>query len=442
MSTYGQEQPAATIPSTLPEIRTHVPLPHRAGVMRKLLAFAGPGFLIAVGYMDPGNWATDLAAGSRYNYSLLYVIVLSNLLAILLQSLSIKLGVVSGLDLAQACRERFGRGTAFGLWVLAEVAITACDLAEVIGSAIALQLLFHIPLLIGVVITGFDVLLLLLLENRGFRYIEAIVVTLTATIGLCFGLEILFSKPEFGLALKSMFVPDPVILQDPLMLYIAIGILGATVMPHNLYLHSAIVQTRDYARTPEGRREALRYCNIDSAVALTVALFVNAAILVVAAATFYRAGHHQVAEIQDAYKLMSGLLGVNAASGVFALALLASGQNSTLTGTLAGQIVMEGFLRMRAKPWVRRLITRLVALVPAVVVTAIAGERGTAQLLIFSQVVLSMQLSFAVFPLVMFTSDRKLMGEFVNPPWIKALSWATALLIAGLNIWLLAKTLL
>ena len=300
----------------------------------------------------------------------------------------------------------------------------------------------YILVLIGVVITGFDVLLLLLLENRGFRYIEAIVVTLTATIGLCFGLEILFSKPEFGLALKSMFVPDPVILQDPLMLYIAIGILGATVMPHNLYLHSAIVQTRDYARTPEGRREALRYCNIDSAVALTVALFVNAAILVVAAATFYRAGHHQVAEIQDAYKLMSGLLGVNAASGVFALALLASGQNSTLTGTLAGQIVMEGFLRMRAKPWVRRLITRLVALVPAVVVTAIAGERGTAQLLIFSQVVLSMQLSFAVFPLVMFTSDRKLMGEFVNPPWIKALSWATALLIAGLNIWLLAKTLL
>jgi len=433
-------QPETTSP-TLPEVRSRIPLPVNGGVMRKLLAFAGPGFLIAVGYMDPGNWATDLAAGSRYNYTLLYVIVLSNLMAILLQSLSIKLGVVSGRDLAQACRERFGPKTAFVLWLLAEVAIAACDLAEVIGSAIALELLFHIPLVVGVVITGFDVILLLLLENRGFRYIEAIVVTLTATIGVCFGMEVLFSKPQFGLALKAMFIPDPAILHDPLMLYIAIGILGATVMPHNLYLHSAIVQTRDYARTPEGRREALRYCNIDSAVALTIALFVNAAILIVAAAVFYRAGKHEVAEIQDAYKLMSGLLGVTWASGIFAVALLASGQNSTLTGTLAGQIVMEGFIHLRVKPWLRRLITRLLAIVPAVAVTAFAGESGTARLLILSQVVLSMQLSFAVVPLVMFTSDRKLMGEFVNPPWLKALSWSTAALIAGLNLWLLVQML-
>jgi len=423
----------------LPEVRTRIPIPAGPSVLRKLLTFAGPGFLIAVGYMDPGNWATDLAAGSRYNYSLLWVIFLSNLMAILLQSLSLKLGVVTGRDLAQACRERYGRRASFVLWILAEVAIAACDLAEVIGSAIALQLLFHIPLVIGVVITGFDVLLLLLLENRGFRYIEAIVITLTATISICFGLEMLFSRPEWALAMHGMFVPDGVILHDPMMLYIAIGILGATVMPHNLYLHSSIVQTRDFARTPEGRREALRYCNIDSAVALTIALLVNAAILIVSAATFYRAGRHDVAEIQDAYKLMSPLLGVTAASGIFALALLASGQNSTLTGTLAGQIVMEGFLKMRARPWLRRLITRLVAIVPAVIVTVVAGESGTARLLIFSQVVLSMQLSFAVVPLVMFTGDRKLMGEFVNPAWLKSLAWLTAVAIALLNLWLLVQ---
>ncbi len=429
-------------PSTpLPEVHTRIPLPAGPGVLRKLLTFAGPGFLIAVGYMDPGNWATDLAAGSRYNYSLLWVIFLSNLMAILLQSLSLKLGVVTGRDLAQACRERYGPRTSFVLWVLAEVAIAACDLAEVIGSAIALQLLFHIPLVIGVVITGFDVLLLLLLENRGFRYIEAIVITLTTTISICFGLEMMFSRPEWALAMHGMFVPDGAILHDPMMLYIAIGILGATVMPHNLYLHSSIVQTRDFARTPEGRREALRYCNIDSAVALTIALLVNAAILIVSAATFYRAGRHDVAEIQDAYKLMSPLLGVTAASGIFALALLASGQNSTLTGTLAGQIVMEGFLKLRARPWLRRLITRLVAIVPAVIVTVVAGESGTARLLIFSQVVLSMQLSFAVVPLVMFTSDRRLMGEFVNPRWLKALAWLTAVAIAVLNLWLLVQML-
>jgi len=389
--------------------------------------------------MDPGNWATDIAAGSRYNYSLLFVITLSNLLAILLQSLSIKLGVVSGRDLAQACRDHFSRPVAWGLWILAEVAIAACDLAEVIGSAIALQLLFHLPLVIGVGVTGFDVILLLLLENKGFRYIEGIVITLTATIAICFGLEILFSRPEYGLALRSLFVPDSGIVTNPGMLYIAVGILGATVMPHNLYLHSAVVQTRDFERTPEGRREALRYCNIDSAVALTIALFINAAILMVAAATFYRAGQFEVAEIQDAYKLISPLLGVTGASALFAIALLASGQNSTLTGTLAGQIVMEGFVQIRLRPWLRRLITRLLAILPAVVVTAMYGEHGTARLLIFSQVVLSMQLSFAVVPLVMFTSDRRKMGEFVNGPLLKTLSWAAALLIAALNFWLLVQ---
>ena len=424
---------------SLPEIHSSLPVPRTPGFLRKLMAFAGPGFLVAVGYMDPGNWATDIAAGSRYNYSLLFVITLSNLLAILLQSLSIKLGVVSGRDLAQACRDHFPRPISWGLWILAEVAIAACDLAEVIGSAIALQLLFHLPLVIGVGVTGFDVILLLLLENKGFRYIEAIVITLTATIAICFGLEILFSRPEYGLALRNLLVPDPGIITNPSMLYIAVGILGATVMPHNLYLHSAVVQTRDFERTPEGRREALRYCNIDSAVALTIALFINAAILMVAAAVFYRAGRYEIAEIQDAYQLISPLLGVTGASALFAIALLASGQNSTLTGTLAGQIIMEGFVQIRLRPWLRRLITRLMAIVPAVIVTAIYGEHGTARLLIFSQVVLSMQLSFAVVPLVMFTSDRRKMGEFVNGPLLKTLAWTSAVLIAGLNVWLLVQ---
>jgi manganese transport protein len=390
--------------------------------------------------MDPGNWATDLAAGSRYNYRLLFVIMLSNLLAILLQSLCIKLGVVTGRDLAQACRDHFSKPVSIGLWILAEIGIAACDLAEVIGSAIALQLLFHIPLIWGVCITALDVLLILFLENKGFRYIEAIVVTLVATIGLCFSLEIFFSRPELAGIFSSLFIPSREILHDREMLYIAIGILGATVMPHNLYLHSAVVQTRDFDRTPEGKREAIKYCNIDSAVALTFALLVNAAILIVSAATFYRSGNHQVAEIGDAYKLLSPLLGVTGASTIFALALLASGQNSTLTGTLAGQIIMEGFLNLRVKPWLRRLITRLIAIIPTVIVTAYWGESGTAQLIIFSQVILSFQLSFAVFPLVMFTSSKLKMGEFVNPVWIKGLAWTAAVLIASLNAWLLVQT--
>jgi manganese transport protein len=428
----------ANLPS-LPEIHSSLPIPRESGFTRKLMAFAGPGFLVAVGYMDPGNWATDLAAGSRYNYKLLSVILLSNLIAILLQSLCIKLGIATGRDLAQACRDHFSRPVSIGLWVLAEIAIAACDLAEVIGSAIALNLLFHIRLDVGVVITVADVLLILLLENRGFRYIEAIVLTLSATIGICFGLEVLFSRPEWGAVFHYFFVPRAEILTDPGMLYIAIGILGATVMPHNLYLHSAVVQTRDFERTPEGRREAIKFCNIDSAVALTFALFVNAAILVVAASVFYRAGRFDVAEIQDAFKLISPLVGVKAAAAIFALALLASGQNSTLTGTLAGQIVMEGFLGLRLRPWLRRLVTRGVAIIPAVIVTSLMGQSGTAKLLILSQVILSMQLSFAVFPLVMFTSDRQKMGEFVNPTWIKVLSWTAAVVIATLNMWLLVQ---
>jgi manganese transport protein len=424
---------------SLPEIHSSLPIPRSPGFTRKLMAFAGPGFLVAVGYMDPGNWATDLAAGSRYNYKLLSVILLSNLIAILLQSLCIKLGIATGRDLAQACRDHFSRPVSIALWVLAEIAIAACDLAEVIGSAIALNLLFHIRLDVGVVITVADVLLILLLENRGFRYIEAIVLTLSATIGICFGLEILFSRPEWGSVFHYLFVPRAEILTDPGMLYIAIGILGATVMPHNLYLHSAVVQTRAFERTPEGRREAIKFCNIDSAVALTFALFVNAAILVVAASVFYRAGRFDVAEIQDAFKLISPLVGVKAAAAIFALALLASGQNSTLTGTLAGQIVMEGFLGLRLRPWLRRLVTRSVAIVPAVIVTSLMGQSGTAKLLILSQVILSMQLSFAVFPLVMFTSDRRKMGEFVNPMWIKVLAWTSAVVIASLNGWLLIQ---
>jgi manganese transport protein len=429
------------IQPSLPEIHSSLPIPKTSAVLRKLLAFAGPGFLIAVGYMDPGNWATDLAGGSRYNYTLLSVIMLSNFMAILLQALAIKLGVATGRDLAQACRAHFSRSVSFGLWIFAEVAIAACDLAEVIGSAIALNLLFHVPLIWGVCLTALDVLVILFLQQKGFRFLEALVISLIATISVCFGLEILFSNPTLAGLFSGFFVPSPQIIHDPGMLYIAIGILGATVMPHNLYLHSAIVQTRNFDRTSAGKREAIRYCTIDSTVALMLALFVNAAILVVSAATFYRSGYHQVAEIQDAYKLLSPLLGVTGASTIFALALLASGQNSTLTGTLAGQVVMEGFLSIRLRPWLRRLITRSIAIIPAVLVTAFWGARGTANLLVLSQVILSMQLSFAVFPLVMFTSDKRKMGEFVNSSWLKSLSWLTAIFIAVLNAWLLVQAL-
>src|SRR5450631_34690 len=424
---------------SLPEIYRSLPIPQSAGFLRKLLAFAGPGFLVAVGYMDPGNWATDLAGGSKYNYSLLSVIMISNLMAILLQALSLKLGIATGRDLAQACRDHYSRPVSFVLWIICELAIAACDLAEIIGSAIALNLLFGLPLLAGVCITGLDVLIVLFLQNKGFRYIEALVIALIFVIGGCFGWELVVSHPNL-LGIAKGFVPSAKIITDPGMLYIAIGILGATVMPHNLYLHSSIVQTRRYELNAAGKREAIKFATIDSTLALMFALFINAAILIVSAATFYTRGRNDVEEIQDAYKLLSPLLGVTGASTLFALALLASGQNSTLTGTLAGQIVMEGFLNIRLRPWLRRLITRGIAIIPAIIVTVIYGVSGTAKLLVFSQVVLSMQLSFAVIPLIIFTSDRQKMGQFVNPAWIKVLAWITALVIALLNAWLLVQT--
>jgi manganese transport protein len=424
---------------SLPDVFSSVHVSRSPQFWRRLLGFIGPGFLISVGYMDPGNWATDLAAGSRYGYTLLFVIMLSNLMAILLQSLAIKLGVATEQDLAQACRSAYSRPVAIGLWIIAETAIAACDLAEVIGSAIALQLLFHIPLMLGVIVTSLDVLLILFLQNRGFRYLEALVIVLIGTIAALFGIEILLSHPDFAPILRNLFIPQAQLLTNPEMLYIGISILGATVMPHNLYLHSSIVQTRNYPRTPEGKREAIRFANWDSAAALTMALFVNAAILVVAAAVFHRSGHTEVAEIEDAYRLLSPLLGVAGASAIFAIALLASGQNSTLTGTLAGQVVMEGFLHIHLPNWQRRLITRLTAIIPTIIVVAIYGEHGTAKLLIFSQVILSMQLSFAVFPLVAFTSNRARMGQFVNALWLKWLSWLVAVVIAGLNAWLLVQ---
>src|SRR5881628_111160 len=424
---------------SLPEVHRSLPVPHHLGFWRKLLAFSGPGYLVAVGYMDPGNWATDLAGGSRFGYTLLSVILISNLMAILLQSLCAKLGIVTGRDLAQACRDHYSKPVSMVLWVLCELAICACDLAEVIGSAIALNLLFKIPLVWGVCITALDVLAVMYLQNKGFRYIEALVVTLILTIGGCFLAEIIFSRPNIAEVLAG-FVPRFEIIKNTEMLYVAISILGATVMPHNLYLHSSIVQTRKYEQNAEGKAEAIKFATIDSTVALMFALFINAAILVVSAATFHARGQHDVAEIQDAYKLLSPVLGVPVASALFAIALLASGQNSTLTGTLAGQIVMEGFLNIRLRPWLRRLITRLIAIIPAGIVTAVSGESGTAKLLVLSQVILSLQLSFAVFPLVMFTSDKLKMGEFVNPLWIKMLAWLIAVIIASLNAWLLVQT--
>jgi manganese transport protein len=424
---------------SLPEVHSSVSISRSPFYWRRLLGFLGPGFLISVGYMDPGNWATDIAGGSRFGYTLLSVVMLSNLMAILLQSLSLKLGVATERDLAQLCHESYGRKVSFVLWIMAEVAIAACDLAEVIGSAIALQLLFHIPLFYGVLITGLDVLLILLLQHWGFRYVEALVIALIGTILGMFGVQMLLSRPDYLPALRSLFIPSPSIVTNPEMLYIAIGILGATVMPHNLYLHSSIVQSRRYKRTEEGKREAIHMANVDSALALTLALFVNAGILIVAAAVFHRSGHFEVAAIEDAYKLLSPLVGAGFASTLFAVALLASGQNSSITGTLAGQVVMEGFIHLKVSPWLRRLITRSLAIIPTILVVAINGERGTEKLLILSQVILSLQLSFAVVPLVLFTGDRRKMGSFVNAPGLKALAWATAVLIAGLNGWLLVQ---
>ncbi|MDB4869699.1 MAG: manganese transporter [Gemmatimonadales bacterium] len=424
---------ARATPSLVEVYRT-IPVTGK-GWWRKIAAFAGPGYLVAVGYMDPGNWATDLAGGSKFGYTLLSVILASNLMAILLQGLASKLGIVTGRDLAQACRDNYSKPVGFLLWIACEIAIAACDLAEVIGSAIALNLLFGIPIAVGIVITAADVLIVLYLQNKGFRLLEALVIALIGTVGVCFLFEIILSQPPLAEVMRG-FIPSSQIVRDPSMLYIAVGILGATVMPHNLYLHSSIVQTRQYEETLEGKREAVHFAFIDSTIALSLALFINAAILIIAAATFHTSGHTDVAEIQDAFKLLTPLLG-GGASVVFALALLASGQNSTITGTLAGQIVMEGFLNIRLRPWLRRLITRGIAIVPAVIVAIMYGESGTAKLLILSQVVLSMQLSFAVFPLVAFTSDKLKMGELVNPAWLKVLAYAVAFVIASLNIWLL-----
>jgi manganese transport protein len=422
---------------SLPESHRTVLIAPGAGFWRKMLAFSGPGYLVAVGYMDPGNWATDLAGGSGFGYTLLSVILLSNLMAILLQALCARLGIATQRDLAQACRDHYSPAVSFALWIVCELAICACDLAEVIGSAIALNLLFKIPLIAGVCITALDVLAVLYLQNKGFRYIEALVVVLILTIGGCFLLEIIFAKPDLA-AVFAGFVPRSEVVTNREMLYIAIGILGATVMPHNLYLHSSVVQTRKYEQTSAGKAEAIKFATIDSSVALMFALFINAAILVVSAATFHTRGEHGVAEIQDAYKLLSPMLGIPIASALFAFALLASGQNSTLTGTLAGQIVMEGFLNIRLRPWLRRLITRLIAIVPAVFTAAFFGMSGTAKLLLLSQVILSLQLSFAVIPLVIFTSDRRKMGEFVSPRWLQTLAWVTATIIVALNVKYLA----
>jgi manganese transport protein len=435
---YTELESSIALPQpSLPEVHSSVRISRSPVAWRRLLGFLGPGFLISVGYMDPGNWATDIAGGSRFGYTLLFVIMASNLMAILLQSLSLKLGVATERDLAQLCHESYGRRVSFGLWIGAEIAIAACDLAEVIGSAIALNLLFHIPLFYGVLITGLDVLLILLLQRWGFRWVEALVITLIGTMIAMFSVQLFLSRPEYWPVFKNLLIPSSSIMTNPDMLYIAIGMLGATVMPHNLYLHSSIVQSRRYKRTPEGKREAIWMANVDSALALTVALFVNAAILVVAAAVFNRSGHYEVAAIGDAYKLLSPLVGAAGASTLFAIALLASGQNSSITGTLAGQVVMEGFIHIRLSPWLRRLITRSLAIIPTIIVVAVTGERGTEKLLLLSQVILSLQLSFAVIPLVVFTGSRKKMGEFVNAPWLQGLAWFVAALIAGLNAWFL-----
>src|SRR5271155_4648741 len=426
---------------SLPESHRTIPFSSGASWIRKVLAFAGPGYLVAVGYMDPGNWATDIGGGSKFGYTLLSVILISNLMAMFLQALSAKLGIATGRDLAQACREHYSHRTSVALWIVCEIAIAACDLAEVLGSAVALKLLFGLPLLAGVIITGLDVLIVLALQGRGFRIIEAFVVTLIATIAGCFAYEIFFSHPIWREAVVGL-IPRAEILRNREMLYIAIGILGATVMPHNLYLHSSIVQTRAFGTSVRDRREAMRYAIFDSTVALGFALFINAAILILGAAAFHTRGLHDVAEIADAYKLLSPVLGVSLASTIFACALLASGQNSTLTGTLAGQIVMEGFLQIRLKPWLRRLITRSIAILPAVIVIGFAGENKVTSLLILSQVVLSFQLPFAVIPLVQFTSDRNKMGEFTNSRFTVVVAWIVAAAILFFNaelLWLIFR---
>jgi manganese transport protein len=436
------EKPARVSLPSLPEAHRSIPFSSGASWFRKILAFAGPGYLVAVGYMDPGNWATDIGGGSKFGYTLLSVILISNLMAMFLQALSAKLGIATGRDLAQACREQYSRRTGLFLWVVCEIAIAACDLAEVLGSAVALKLLFGLPLLAGVLITAFDVLIVLALQGRGFRLVEAFVVTLIASIAACFAYEIFFAHPLWREAAIG-FIPRAEILRNREMLYIAIGILGATVMPHNLYLHSSIVQTRAFGSSTRDRREAVRYAIFDSTLALGFALFINAAILVLGAAAFHTRGLHNVAEIADAYKLLTPVLGASLASTLFACALLASGQNSTLTGTLAGQIVMEGFLDIRLKPWLRRLITRSIAIIPAALVIGFAGENKVTSLLILSQVILSFQLPFAVIPLIQFTNSRARMGEFANSRLTAAVAWIVAAAILFFNaelLWLIFRS--
>lgn len=423
---------------SLPEVHGSIAVGKGGRWLRRFLTFAGPAYLVSVGYMDPGNWATDLAGGAKFGYQLLWVILLSNLMAIFLQTLCARLGIASGKDLAQACRTEYSRPVAIVLWLLCEVAIIACDLAEVVGSAVALNLLFGIPLVAGVLITSLDVMLLLAAMHFGFRKIEAIVLTLVATVALCFAVQIFLAHPEWSAVAAGLVIPR---VPNAEAFYIALGILGATVMPHNLYLHTALVQTRDVEATPESHRQAIRHNTLDTVVALGAAFFVNAAILVVAAAVFHRGGYHDVGELQEAHRLLAPLLGAPIASTAFAVALLASGQSSTITGTLAGQIVMEGFLNIRIRPWLRRLVTRLLAIVPAVVLIGVSGGKNTVGLLVFSQVVLSMQLPFAIFPLMHFTSDRGLMGEFANPRWAKLVGYTICTLISGLNVYLLYQTI-
>lgn len=425
--------------NSLSESFSSVAVPRDTGFWKKLFAFAGPGLMVAVGYMDPGNWATDIAGGAKFGYTLLAVILISNIFAIFLQHLAVKLGVVAERDLAQACRDHFGPKTNFILWLFCEIAIAAMDLAEVIGTAIALNLLFGIPLTWGVIITIVDVFIILLLQARGFRWLESIVAGLISIILMCFIYEIIISKPDLFPILSGL-VPQKEIVTNPSMLYIAIGILGATVMPHNLYLHSSIIQTRNYDRTAEGKKEAIKFGTIDSTASLLIAFFINSAILIVAAATFHGTPYEDIADIGDAHKMLEPLLGTSLASIAFAVALLAAGQNSTLTGTLAGQIVMEGFLDIKLKPWLRRLITRLIAVIPALAVTILYGAKGTAELLVLSQVILSMQLTFAVVPLVMFTGSKLKMGEFVNKVWLQALVWLITFVIVVLNLYLLYET--
>ena len=413
-----------------------IKLPEPGNFWRTLGAYIGPGLMVSVGYMDPGNWATDIAGGARFGYTLLSVILISNLFAIVLQHLSLKLGIATGQDLAEACRSHFSKPVSITLWLLAEVAIAACDLAEVIGSAIALNLLFHIPLSVGVVITTLDVLLILYFQNKGFRVLESIVGGLVAVILLCFLYEIIVSNPNW-LAVTHGLIPKPEIVTNPAMLYVAVGILGATVMPHNLYLHSSIVQTRNFERTDEGRRSAIKFATIDSTASLGLAFFINSAILVLSAAAFHQSGNYHIADITDAHNLLDSLLGTKFASVFFAIALLAAGQSATITGTMAGQVVMEGFLDLKITRWLRQLITRLIAIVPALFVTIYYGEHGTSELLVLSQVVLSLQLSFAVVPLVWFTSRSATMGAFVNSKLLTAISWAITLVIVVLNVYLL-----